>query len=95
MPRFQVVSLKPLSGIAKQSQRPYEMLVAAGVFTGDDGVCEVGEITFMKREGHPLPALAVGQSYTPTIGASSRDGKLQFQITELKPVVAGSVKAAA
>lgn len=96
MAKFQVVNMKKLEGKAKAPpHRDYKMLIVSGIFTGDDGVIELGEITFMEREGAPLPLhLVPGQAYTPTIGASSRDGKLQFQISELKPL-AGAVKAAA
>lgn len=94
MAKFQVVNMKKLEGNAKASGKPYKMLIVAGLFTGDDGVIELGEITFMEREGNPLPMhLQPGSTYTPTIGASSRDGKLQFQISELRPIVA-TAKAA-
>lgn len=94
MSKFQIVNMKKLEGIAKLSQRPYKMLIVAGLFTGDDGVVEMGEVSFMERDGHPLPShLVLGQSYSPTIAASSRDGKLTFQIAELKPM-ASLTKAA-
>lgn len=94
MPKVQVVSLKNLEGNAKASGKPYKMLIVAGLFTADDGVIEMGEFSFMERPGFPLPThLKPGNTYTPVIGALSRDGKLSFQITELQPVVA-NVKAA-
>jgi hypothetical protein len=88
MPKFQVVNIKSLEGKAKAPpHRDYKMLIVAGMFTGDDGVIEIGEITFMDRPNYPLPThLVPGQSYTPTVSASSRDGKLAFQISELKPI---------
>lgn len=95
MAKFQVVNMKGLAGKAKAPpHRDYNMLIVSGLFTGDDGVVELGEITFMEREGKPLPThLVPGHSYSPTIAASSRDGKLTFQISELKPV-ASIAKAA-
>jgi len=90
--KFQAVTVKDLSGNAKASGRPYEMRIVGGMFTSDDGVVELGEVSFMKGEGRPLPVVIPGQIYSPVIGATSRDGKLIFQITELKPV---AVKAAA
>ena len=96
MAKFQVVNMKLLEGKAKAPpHRDYKMLIVAGMFTGDDGVIELGEITFMDRPDHPVPLnLGPGQSYTPTVGASSRDGKLTFQISELKPLTVQAVKAA-
>lgn len=95
MSKFQVVNLKPLEGKAKAPpHRDYKMLIVSGIFTGDDGVIELGEISFMDRPGYPIPThLVPGQMYTPTVGASSRDGKLTFQISELKAL--SPVKAAA
>lgn len=92
MPKLQVVSVKDLKGEAKESKRPYEMRIAAVVFTNDDGSCEIGEVSFMKRGEEPLPTLVPGQTYTPVIGAVSRQGKLEFKVIELKPV---ALKAAA
>lgn len=95
MAKFQVVAVKDLQGEARETKRPYHMRIASGVFTNDDGVCEIGEITFMKRDGQELPVLAVGASYTPVIGAYANKGKLEFKITELKPITAAAaVKAA-
>lgn len=91
--KFQAVTVKDLEGTAKASGRPYKMRIVGGMFTSEDGVVELGEITFMQGENRPLPAVAPGSVYTPVIGATSRDGKLLFQITELKPVTA-SLKAA-
>jgi hypothetical protein len=95
MSTFQVITMKSLEGKAKQPpHRDYKMLIVAGIFTGDDGVVEMGEITFMDRTDKPLPThLVPGHKYIPTVGASARDGKLQFQISELKAVVA-TAKAA-
>jgi hypothetical protein len=95
MPKFQVVNIKMLEGKAKAPpHRDYKMLIVGGMFTGDDGVVEIGEITFMDRADQPLPThLVPGQSYLPTVGASSRDGKLTFQISELKPIPAAKVGA--
>ena len=97
MSSFQVVNLKPMEGIAKASQRPYKMLIVSGIFTNDDGVMEVGEVVFMEGANRPLPThLVPGQKYTPTVAARARDGKLQFEISELKPIAAtGRVAAAA
>jgi hypothetical protein len=90
--KFQVVNAKDLSGTAKASGRPYNMRIVGGLFTSEDGVVELGEITFMQGDNRPLPHVVPGQTYTPVIGATSRDGKLIFQITELKPL---AVRAAA
>jgi len=96
MPKVQVVSVKNMEGVAKASGKPYKMLIAGCLFTSDDGVIEMGEISFLDRADRPLPTnLKPGSTYTPVIGASSRDGKLSFQITELLPLAASaSVKAA-
>lgn len=96
MPKVQVVNIKNMEGIAKASQRPYKMLIVGCLFTGDDGVIQMGDISFLDRPDRPLPTnLKPGSTYIPAIGASSRDGKLSFQITELVPIDASaSVKAA-
>lgn len=87
MSKFQVVNIKDLQGNAKASGKPYKMRIVGGLFTGDDGVVEMGEIIFMEGADRPLPMhLQAGQAYTPVVGASSRDGKLQFQITELRAI---------
>lgn len=89
MPKFQVVSTKPMSGISKASQRPYSMLIVSGIFTNDDGTVELGEVVFMERTGHPMPThLVPGKSYTPVLAGSARQGKLQFEISELKELAA-------
>lgn len=98
MSKFQVVNMKLLEGNAKASGKPYKMLIASGMFTGDDGTMEVGEVNFMEAPGRPLPMhLKPGGTYTPTIGANVRDGKLTFVITELKEIAAvgKSLQAAA
>lgn len=96
MAKFQVVNLKPMSGIGKQSQKPYSMLICSGIFTNDDGTMELGEVSFMEGVNRPLPThLVAGQAYTPLLGARARDGKLTFEITELKPLVAAQVAKAA
>ena len=83
MSKFQIVNMKSLSGISKNNF-PYEMLICSGIFTGDDGTVELGEITFMKSPTRPLPeGLQVGKVYEPKITAYSKDGKLNFSITEL------------
>lgn len=85
MPKFQVVSLKPMEGISKEKQRPYKMLIVSGIFTNDDGSVELGEVVFMDRPTAPIPThLKPGASYTPVVSASSRQGRLQFEITELQ-----------
>jgi hypothetical protein len=86
MPKFQAVNVKPLAGISKGSGRPYNMVAVSGIFTDDQGEMHVGEIVFMEGNNRPLPVIVPGQSYTPIMGARARDGKLQFEITELKPV---------
>lgn len=95
MSTFQVVNMKKLEGKAKAPpHREYKMLIVGGLFTGDDGVVEMGEISFMDRAEAPLPThLAVGQKYNPVVGATSRDGKLEFRILELKALA--GIKAAA
>lgn len=96
MSKFQVVNLKPMAGISKGTQRPYNMLIVSGIFTNPDGVMEVGEVVFMEGANRPLPGhLRAGESYVPTVSARSRDGKLQFEITDLKPVASVKVAAAA
>lgn len=95
MSKFQVINLKALSGVGKESKRPYNMLVASGIFTNDDGTMEVGEVMFMEGANRPLPVgLTPGASYVPTLGARARDGKLSFEIVDLKPVVAAALKPA-
>ena len=92
--RFQVVNFKVLEGIAKSSQRPYKMMAVSGIVTNADGTMEVGEVVFMERQGFPLPThLKPGSMYEPVVNARSRDGKLTFEIAELKAVA--PVKAAA
>lgn len=96
MSKFQVISLKPMSGIGKTSNRPYVMLIVTGIFTNDSGTMEVGEISFIEGAGRPLPTgLQAGQTYTPVVEARSRQGKLTFEIVDLKPIVAAKVAAAA
>lgn len=98
MSQFQVVSLKPMAGTAKGSGRPYSMLIVTGILTNDDGTVEVGEIVFMESlsRGVKLPMhLQPGAKYTPVVSGSARQGKLQFEITELVPVEARSVPKAA
>lgn len=96
MPKFQIVSTKPMSGISKASQRPYSMLIVSGILTNDDGTVELGEVVFMERTGHPMPThLVAGKSYTPLITGSARQGKLQFEITELREIAAAATPAPA
>lgn len=92
--KFQIVALKPLAGISKTTQRPYNMLAASGILTNDDGTLLLGEVAFMDRPGFPLPTnLVPGQTYVPVLSASSRQGKLQFEISALQ--LASPLKAAA
>lgn len=94
--KFQVVSLKPMEGISKEKQRPYKMLIVSGIYTNADGSVELGEVVFMERTGHPIPNyLKPGESYSPVVSASARQGRLQFEITELKPIAAAAVKSVA
>lgn len=96
MSKFQVVATKPMAGVSKTSGRPYNMLIVSGMLTNDDGSVELGEVVFMERTGHPIPThLVPGKAYTPVVNGSARQGKLQFEITELKEIVAAPVKAAA
>lgn len=96
MSKFQVVSLKPMEGISKEKQRPYKMLIVSGILTNEDGTIELGEVVFMERTGHPIPThLVPGKSYTPVVSGSSRQGRLQFEISELKEIVVATVKQAA
>jgi hypothetical protein len=92
--KFQVVNLKPMSGISK-ANKPYNMLIVSGIFTNPDGTMEVGETIFMEGTNRPLPVLTPGKAYTPLLGARVRDGKLSFEIAELKPLVEGKALAAA
>lgn len=85
MAKFQIFSLKPFSGTSKAGN-PYSMLIVSGVFTNDDGTCELGELSFMQGQNRPLPTgLEVGKTYEPIISASSRDGKLTFSVASLIP----------
>jgi hypothetical protein len=93
--KFQVVNLKPMSGNAKSSGKPYNMLIVSGIFTNSDGTMEVGEVIFMEGANRPLPALVPGKAYAPVLGARSRDGKLSFEITDLKAMSDAQIKAAA
>jgi len=95
--KFQVVSLKPMEGVGKESKRPYKMLICSGIYTNADGTVELGEVVFMERAGHPIPThLKPGQSYVPVVSASSRQGRLQFEIVELKEMtVVGAKQPAA
>jgi hypothetical protein len=95
MSKFQVVSIKPMAGIGKQSNKPYSMLVVTGILTNDDGSVELGEVVFMEGNGRPLPVIVAGQTYQPVISGRARQGRINFEITELKPVVAARVQAAA
>jgi hypothetical protein len=93
MSKFQVVNLKPMSGVSKGSGRPYNMLICSGIFTNADGTMEVGEVVFMEGTNRPLPMhLQPGQSYVPSVSARSRDGKLTFEISDLKPMTAAGGK---
>lgn len=96
MSKFQVINMKSLEGVAKASGKPYKMLIVSGIFTNADGTMEVGEVNFMEGVGRPLPThLKPGASYLPTVGARVRDGKLSFEITELKEMVPASKPLAA
>lgn len=98
MPVVQVVTVKLMEGLARETKRPYKMLIVGVLYTGDDGVVEMGEITFMERAsaGVFLPMhLKAGQKYTPVMGAQVRSGKLQFEIAELRPIEAAAVSKAA
>lgn len=95
MSKFQVVSLKPMAGISKQSQKPYNMLIVSGVLTNDDGTVELGEVVFMEGAGRPLPlGLQPGQTYSPVVTGRARQGRLSFEISELRPIAAGAKPAA-
>lgn len=95
MPTFQAVTVKPLAGTSKAGNA-YSMLIVAGVFTSDDGVVELGEVTFMLgRDRSEFPLVVPGHKYTPVISAQSREGKLQFSISDLKPVASAAVAKAA
>lgn len=95
MAKFQVVTMKVREGTSKAGNA-YKMLNCGGMFTGDDGVVEIGEVSFFDRPEKPVPThLQVGHSYTPMISAVSRDGKLSFEITELKPIVVSAQAKAA
>ena len=96
MAKFQVINMKALEGNAKASGKPYKMLIVSGIWTNPDGTMEVGEVNFMEGANRPLPThLKPGAAYLPTVGAVVRDGKLNFQITELKEVSAVKSVAAA
>lgn len=96
MAKFQVINMKALEGNAKASGKPYKMLIVSGIFTNADGTMEVGEVNFMDSPSRPLPThLKPGASYLPTVGARVREGKLTFEITDLKEMAAASKPLAA
>ena len=95
MSKFQVVSVKPMAGIGKESKKPYNMLIVSGVLTNDDATVELGEVMFMEGPGRPLPTgIFPGQTYTPIVSGRARQGRLSFEITELRAVAAGAKPAA-
>lgn len=93
MAKFQAVSVKSMAGIGKASGKPYNMLIVSGILTNDDGTVELGEVTFMEGAGRPLPTVIPSRSYTPVIAGRTRQGKIQFEIVELRAEV--PMKAAA
>lgn len=96
MLKFQVVNKKFMEGKAKASGNPYKMLIVSGIATNADGTMEVGEVVFMEGQNRPLPMwIEPGKAYLPTVNARSRDGKLSFEITDLKEISAASVKSVA
>lgn len=93
-PSFQAVTIKPLSGKSKAGN-DYSMLIVAGIFTSEQGVVEMGEISFMLgRDRTVFPDVKPGQKYTPVIAAQSRDGKLEFKVTDLKPLAVAAARVA-
>lgn len=85
--KFQAVSVKPRSGIAKASQKPYNMLVVKGIFTDTDGAVDTAELVFMEGQNRPLPVCVPGQTYEPIIRCYvNYDGKLTAQVDTLKPM---------
>jgi hypothetical protein len=82
MSKFQVLKIVPRAGISSKNQKPYNMLIVSGLHTDDLGQVEMGEVIFMEGQNSKIPNnLVPGQTYTPVISASSRDGKLSFGIT--------------
>lgn len=93
-PTFQAVSVKNLAGVAKGSGNPYSMLIVAGIFTSEEGVVELGEITFMLgRDRASFPVVTPGHKYSPVIVAQARQGKLEFKIDDLRPIVSAAKAA--
>lgn len=87
MSSFQIVRLEPRAGIAKASQRPYNMLIVKGIFTNDDGVVDTAELVFMENTTRKLPVLKAGATYTPHVAMYiNREGKLTAAVEELIPV---------
>lgn len=85
MATFQVVVLRPMAGISKTSQKPYNMLIAKGIFTNDQGEVDTAELVFMENSQRPLPKLVVGQKYEPQISMYvNREGKLVSNVESLR-----------
>lgn len=85
MPKFQVVSVKPLSG-RSDSGRDWSMMIYSGVLTNDDGSMEVGEVSMMLRDGQAAPQVKPGESYTPIFGARAQKGKLVVSVIDFRPL---------
>ena len=84
MSKIQVVGVSDLQGTGKESGKPYHMRNVKVIATDAQGVCEVGEISFFKREGVGLPEVIPGKSYTPVITYRSNKGKIAPEIVDLK-----------
>lgn len=93
MARIQVVSVRDFEGVGKESQRAYKMRNVKVIATDNEGVVEVGEISFFERKDQPLPNVTVGASYEPVVSFQQDKGKLTLQISGLKPVAAARAAA--
>lgn len=96
MSTFQVVRLEPRAGIARVSQRPYNMLIVKGIFTNDEGVVDTAELVFMENQNRKLPVLTCGLTYEPVIAMYVKsDGKLTASVESLLPIKVAPVARAA
>lgn len=91
-----LLSAKPVHGVGKQSNKPYEYLSLQGVLVYEDGSSEVFTYDFWPRKGEPLPDWKPGQ-YLPILEprANWQSRKLEAHIVDMRPAGGLRVKAAA
>lgn len=90
---LQILSAETRSGVGKQSQKAYSMIVCQCVVTDTEtGEIKVGELTMPKDAPAPLPG-----HYTATfkIGIDYRDKKIGGILQGLVPVPSGKSAAPA